>query len=118
MNAHADELVQEIAGMIFESVQEESASWKQAISRFQFFDGACKDTYSWVSASNEVIFYFPELDMEISEKVELLRDFSAVDEKKWVVCLIKIYSNRKIKIDFEYECSERWDPKKFEELIE
>lgn len=116
MNSEADKLVQEIAGMIYESAQLESTGWKHAISRFQFFDGACKDTFSWVSTDGDVNFYFPDLDIEIDEKVELLRECSAVEGRKWIVCLVIVSADRKIRIDFEHEDSERWDPNKFEGL--
>jgi hypothetical protein len=117
MNNQADELVQEIAGMIFKSAQDESNDWKRVLARFQFFEGACKDTYSWISFDNEVNFYFPSMDMEIAEKAELLREVSAVDDKQWVVSLVSISSNGDINIDFEYDNSNRWDPQKFVDLV-
>jgi predicted nucleic acid-binding protein len=118
MNSESNELVQEIAGMIYQSVEEFGIDWKMAVARFQFLDGACKDTYAWVSNSNSLSFYHPELDMEICEKVEKFRYFSSIDENKWCVCLVTISSDRKINIEFEYEDSERWDPKLFDELME
>lgn len=117
MNDQANELIQEIAGMIFQSVLDETENWKQIISRFQFLDGGMKDTHSWISNGNEVVFYFPELDMEIADKVEQLREASVVDDSQWIVCLVTIDSKKEINIDFECEDEERWPPQKFEELV-
>ncbi|WP_299010713.1 hypothetical protein [uncultured Shewanella sp.] len=117
MNNQANEQIQEIASLVFQSVLDESENWQQMISRFQFLDGAMKDTHAWVSDTNDVVFYFPELDMEIAEKVEQLRVASMVDDSQWIVCLLTIDSNKEINIDFEYEDGERWPPRKFEDLV-
>ncbi len=116
MNNQADELVQKIAGLIFKSAQDESKDWRRVLARFQFLEGACKDTYSWFSQDNEVNFYFPNMDMEIAEKAELLREISAIDDKQWLVSLVSVTSDGEINIDFEYENSNRWDPQKFGDL--